>query len=135
MIPARARSRTWVFVLGGLLLALLLAGVGSNFASASPDGLDSAAVKGCTTTAAGEVTGGNCIARSAENNETGDGPLADYGLRGIDNPYLSTGIAGVIGVLLTFGIGGTVFWLARGRRPASNDLRPASGDRRPASRD
>ena len=44
-----------------------------------------------------------------------DSPLAGYGIRGVDNPYLSTGLAGVAGVLLTFGIGAGGFWLARRR--------------------
>ena len=109
--------RAW-FLLGGLLVALLLAGVGSNFASGAPDGLDAASTKGCTLDAAGEITGGNCMAQGATEHELGAGPLADYGIRGIDNAYLSTGLAGVSGVLLTFAVGTGVFWLARRRRPA-----------------
>lgn len=113
------RSR-W-FILGGLLVALLLAGVVSNFASGSPDGLDSASTKGCATNAKGEITGGSCMAQNAGGHELGDAPLAGYGIRGIDNAYLSTGLAGVVGVLLTFAVGGGIFWLARSRRPLSKD--------------
>lgn len=110
-------KRTTWFILGGLLVALLLAGVVSNFASGSPDGLDSASTKGCTVDAKGEITGGDCIARNAEEHELGDSPLADYGIRGIDNEFLSTALSGVLGVLLTFAVGGGVFWLVRRRRP------------------
>ncbi|MGH3646897.1 MAG: PDGLE domain-containing protein [Micromonosporaceae bacterium] len=107
-------SRQRWFLLGGLLVALLLAGVGSSFASSNPDGLDTVTREGCTYS--GErVTGGGCMAREAEGHEVG-GPLADYGIAGIDNPYLSTGLAGVLGVLLVFGLGAGLFALARRRR-------------------
>jgi cobalt/nickel transport protein len=104
-----------IFLLTGLLLALLLAGVVSSFASGSPDGLDSVARDGCTFDADGAITGGDCLAKREAENQTGDSPLADYGIRGIDNPYLSTGLAGVAGVLLTFALGGALFWVARRR--------------------
>ena len=103
------------FLAGGLLVALLLAGVVSNFASGSPDGLDATARKGCTFDAAGEITGGTCMAQQEQDHQLADSPLADYGIRGIDNPYLSTGLAGVAGVLITFGIGAGGFWLVRRR--------------------
>ncbi|GIF14777.1 PDGLE domain-containing protein [Actinoplanes teichomyceticus] len=109
-----SRKLGW-FLAGGLLVALLLAGVVSNFASGSPDGLDSAAREGCTFDAAGEITGGHCMARQEQAHQLRDSPLADYGIRGIDNPYLSTGLAGATGVLVTFGIGAGAFWLVRRR--------------------
>jgi cobalt/nickel transport protein len=109
-----------MFVVAGLLVALLLAGVVSSFASSSPDGLDATALRGCTTNAAGEITGGTCIAQKEQRHQTANGPLAGYGIRGIDNPYLATGLAGVLGVLVTFGIGGGLFWLVRRRRPATD---------------
>ena len=105
------------FLTGGLLVALLLAGVVSNFASSSPDGLDATARQGCTFGADGEITGGTCMLRREREHQLADGPLAGYGIRGIDNPYLSTGLAGVLGVLLTFALGGGVFWLVRRRTP------------------
>jgi cobalt/nickel transport protein len=107
---------TTKFLLAGLFVALLLAGVVSNFASGSPDGLDATATRGCTLNDAGEITGGTCMAQGARGHETAGSPLADYGIAGIDNPYLSTGLAGAAGVLLTFAIGGGVFWLTRTRR-------------------
>jgi len=107
------KKKTGWFIVGGLLVALLLAGFVSNFASADPDGLDSAALEGCTVDDGGNITGGTCIAQGGKDHELLDSPLADYGLRGIDNAFLSTGLSGVLGVLLTFGIGGGIFWLAR----------------------
>lgn len=107
-------SRTRWFLLAGLLVSLLLAGAVSNLASSDPDGLDSVTREGCRYSG-DEIAGGECMARDAREHEVG-GPLADYGVAGIDNPTLSTSLAGVVGVLLVFGIGALVFRLAR-RRP------------------
>ncbi|MER6594522.1 PDGLE domain-containing protein [Micromonospora purpureochromogenes] len=115
------RKRSWGFVAAGLLVALLLAGVVSNYASSHPDGLDSSLLKGCTVDADGEITGGSCPAQQAKDHELADSPLADYGIRGVDNGFLSTGLSGVLGVLLTFAVGGGVFWLLRRRGPARPD--------------
>ena len=109
-------KRTTGFLLAGLFVALLLAGVVSNFASGSPDGLDSAATRGCTLDASGEIIGGSCMAQGEKDHEAAGSPLADYSVAGLDNPYLSTGLSGVAGVLVTFAVGAGVFWLARGRR-------------------
>ncbi|MFC4145680.1 PDGLE domain-containing protein [Micromonospora mangrovi] len=119
------RSR-W-FLVGGLLVALLLAGVVSNYASSHPDGLDSSLLKGCTVDARGEITGGSCPAQQAKQHELSDSPLAGYGIHGVDNRFLSTGLSGVLGVLITFALGGGLFWLARRRAPA-----PTAGDDRAA---
>jgi cobalt/nickel transport protein len=116
--------RFGAFGLGGLLVALLLAGVVSSFASSAPDGLDSVARRGCTFDADGRITGGNCMAAGERDSATADSPLADYGVRGVDNPYLSTGLSGVLGVLVTFAVAGGLVWLAR-RRPPSRDATPA----------
>jgi cobalt/nickel transport protein len=113
--PMTNKRLGW-FLAGGLLVALLLAGVVSNFASGSPDGLDTAAREGCTFDAEGNITGGTCMAQQEQDHEFRDSPLADYGISGIDNPYLSTGLAGVLGVLITFAVGTGLFWLARRRR-------------------
>jgi cobalt/nickel transport protein len=113
------------FLAGGLLVALILAGVVSNFASGSPDGLDNTALAGCTTDAEGNITGGTCMAQQEQEHQLKDSPLADYGIAGIDNPYLSTGLAGVIGVLLTFGVGYGLFWLVRRRGPSSDGDAPS----------
>ncbi|MEU4421039.1 PDGLE domain-containing protein [Actinoplanes sp. NPDC024001] len=103
------------FLAGGLLVALLLAGVVSNFASGSPDGLDHAAREGCTFNADDEITGGTCMAQQETEHQLADSPLADYAIRGIDNEFLATGLSGVLGVLITFAVGGGLFWLVRRR--------------------
>lgn len=117
------RTLAW-FLGGGLLVALLLAGVVSNFASGSPDGLAATALKGCTVDSEGEITGGTCMARQEQDHQLKDGPLADYGIKGLTNP-LSTGLAGVAGVLVTFAVGGGLFWLLRRRGAFAGDDAPA----------
>lgn len=108
------RKRTWGFVASGLLVSLLLAGVVSGFASAHPDGLESALREGCLVDAEGAVTGGDCPAQREQEHEIG-GPLADYGVTGIADDTLATGLSGVVGVLLTFALAGGGFWLVRRR--------------------
>ncbi|WP_408898615.1 PDGLE domain-containing protein [Nocardioides sp. R1-1] len=94
------------FLLAGLLVALLLAGVGSYYASSHPDGLEYVADK----------TG--FLDTAEEPVDTGS-PFADYGTKGVDDARLSGGIAGVAGVGLTLLIGGGLFWVLRRRDPAA----------------
>ena len=103
------------FLGAGLLVALVLAGVVSNFASNKPDGLDAVTREGCTFGTDGEITDGACAAQQAQGHQLGDSPLADYGVKGLGQGYLSTGVAGVAGVLVTFGVGAGIFWLVRRR--------------------
>lgn len=114
------------FLAGGLLVALLLAGVVSNFASGSPDGLDATARQGCTFDAAGEITGGTCMAQRERQHQLAGTPMAGYGIRALGEGPLSTGLAGVLGVLITFTLGGGGFWVAR-RRPAAARERSEAG--------
>ena len=69
------------FLAVGLLLALLVAGVASFYASGHPDGLEYVA----------EKTG---FLHTAEDSPTSDSPLADYSTNGVDDPRLSGGLAG-----------------------------------------
>ncbi|MBM0125115.1 PDGLE domain-containing protein [Pimelobacter simplex] len=92
------------FLAIGLLVALLVAGVGSYYASSHPDGLEYVAGK----------TG--FIDTAKEPVDTGS-PFADYGTKGVDDERLSGGIAGVAGVGLTLLIGGGLFWVLRRRTP------------------
>ena len=102
------RRSVTAFVLGGLGVALLLALVVSHFASSQPDGLERVAMdQGFADTATGHGTAGS--------------PLADYGVSGVENGWLSTGLAGVIGVLLCFALGAGLIFAIRWtrRRPAN----------------
>ncbi|MDL9937018.1 PDGLE domain-containing protein [Gordonia sp. ABSL1-1] len=111
-------SRRW-FLVGFGIVALLIAGIVSYAASASPDGLDAATTRGCQTV---EVNGaeqlvGTCIAQHADDHRLNTSPLADYSVRGIAG---TNGVAGIVGVLVTLAVAGGLFWLlARGRRSGS----------------
>lgn len=94
----RGRRR---FLVVGLLVTLLIAGVGSFYASSHPDGLE-------------YVAGRTGFLDSADEDPVSTGsPFADYGTEGVDNDRLSGGIAGVVGVLLTLLIGGGLFRVLR----------------------
>ena len=95
-----------IFVLAGLLVGLGLAIFASPFASSEPDGLEKVAAE--------EGFDG-----AAENHDLADGPLADYGVEGVDDPRVGTGLAGLIGVLVTFGIGLALFGVVRVLRERS----------------
>lgn len=95
------------FIAIGLLVALLIAGVGSFYASSHPDGLE-------------YVAGKTGFLESADEDPTTTGsPFEDYGTAGVDNERLSGGIAGVAGVALTLVIGGGLFWVLRRRDDSS----------------
>lgn len=106
MSAPRISKRTFLIV--GLLTALLVAGVGSYYASAHPDGLEYVA----------EQTG---FIDSAEDSPAADSPFADYGTKGVADARLGGGIAGVVGVLVTLLLAGGLFLLLR-RRPDSAAL-------------
>lgn len=114
------------FWIAAALVILAIAGGVSYLASSSPDGLDSATLRGCQVVevdGAEELTG-QCIARSATDHPVAGSPLADYAVLGADG---TVGPAGVIGALLTLAAAGGLFWLiARTRsRPRT---RTGSGD-------
>ena len=77
------RMKTTPIWIAGFLVTLVLAGVVSLFASASPDGLESVLLTGCDT-ADSEITGGTCVLQAAGDHEIG-GAFADYGMSFLDN--------------------------------------------------
>ena len=105
------------FALGFLLVALIVAGGLSYFASPDHDGLDTVTLHGCDVieTDAGEQLDGTCIAQHAGDHALADSPLAEYALGGTDG---TVGPAGVIGVLVTLAAAGGLFWLLRRRGSA-----------------
>jgi cobalt/nickel transport protein len=103
------------FFAGFLVVALLIAGGLSYFASSAPDGLDSVTLHGCVLNADGEPEGGTCIAQNAQDSAAAGGPLAGYAVGGGEG---TTGLAGVLGVLACLVIGGALFWVLRHRRAA-----------------
>ena len=99
--PAGSRGATRFYV-GFLLVALAIAGGLSYFASPDPDGLDTVALRGCSETADGELTG-RCIAQNATDHATAGSPLADYSVFG---GHGTVGAAGIVGVLVTLAVAG-----------------------------
>ncbi|GAA4577432.1 energy-coupling factor ABC transporter permease [Planotetraspora kaengkrachanensis] len=90
-------------LVGGGLVALLLAGVVSFYASSAPDGLNKvAADKGFNA--------------NEKPHDFESGPLAGYGVGGIENERLSGGLAGIAGVGITVLAGGAIFYTVRRRR-------------------
>ncbi|MET9459633.1 energy-coupling factor ABC transporter permease [Streptomyces canus] len=102
--PAAARSHRKVWITG-LATSLVLAGFVSFYASADPDGLE-------------KVAADKGIDARTEKHATADSPLADYGVKDVEDARLSGGLAGVIGVGATVVAGSTVFWVVRRRRTA-----------------
>jgi hypothetical protein len=96
-----------LFVGAGLLVALLLAFLVGPEASSKPDGLNKVAID-------------NGFSAQEKPHALDDGPLAGYGVEGVDNERLSTGLAGIIGVTVTFAIGLGLFGLLRMSRRRSN---------------
>ncbi|MFI6940301.1 energy-coupling factor ABC transporter permease [Streptomyces sp. NPDC050418] len=109
--PVRSPRKVWI---AGLVASLALAGFVSFYASASPDGLE-------------KVAADKGFDKGAENREhaSADSPLADYGVKDVDNARLSGGLAGVIGVGATVLVGTGVFLVVRKRR-ASEAAPPQS---------
>ena len=95
------------FFVSLLVVTLLIAGVGSFYASSHPDGLEYVA----------EKTG---FLDSADPARTADSPFADYGTVGVDDARLGGGLAGVAGVLMVlFLMTGVAYAVRRrGREPA-----------------
>ena len=97
------------FFAGFLLVALLVAGVGSFYASSHPDGLE-------------YVAGKTGFIDSADEPVTAESPFADYGTSGVDDARLGGGLAGVVGVLTVLLLmSGVAFAVRRrGREPAED---------------
>lgn len=106
-------SRTRAVVLSGFLVAMVLAGVVSYYASAAPDGLNRVAID-------------SGFEGSEEPHPLGGSPLSGYSVRGVDDERLSGGLAGVTGVGVTFLAVGGLAWALRRRDHdrAGDALRP-----------
>ena len=106
----RPSNRTFLVV--GVLVALLLAGVVSYYASSAPDGLD-------------RVARDQGIARTEREHGAADGPLAGYEARGVEDDRLSTLVAGVTGSLVVLALFGGLTFVLRRRKDA--DAREQQG--------
>jgi cobalt/nickel transport protein len=93
---------TRMLIVVGIAVALLIAGVGSYYASSDPDGLT-------------KVSQDQGFAGSEKDHATSDGALAGYETKGVDNPRLSGGLAGVVGSVVVLVLAGGVVLLVRRR--------------------
>ncbi|MFC3979623.1 MULTISPECIES: energy-coupling factor ABC transporter permease [Streptosporangium] len=95
---AAAPRRIGWFLPAGVLVAALLAGIVSFYASSSPDGLE-------------RVAEDKGFIGQAGDHALGDQPLADYGEVG----GIPVGVAGLVGVGVTLAVGGGLFFAVRRR--------------------
>lgn len=101
------KSRT--LIITGTLVALLLAGVVSFYASGSPDGLN-------------RVAEDEGISATEKEHAARNSPLAGYDTEGIDNDRLSGGFAGVAGAVIVLVLAGGLASAVRRRDSnSSND--------------
>lgn len=103
------------FIIGGLIVAAILAFGVSGQASSKPDGLSKVAIdKG--------------LDRAEKPHSMENLPTAGYSIKGVDNSRLSTGLAGLIGVAVTFAIGyGVVLLMRKTARRESSGVSPSGG--------
>lgn len=104
----RVGGRT--FALAVLVVTVVVGGVVSQFASGSPDGLESVAAD----------TG---FAASAQDHAFGSSMFADYATTGIGDERLSLAVAGVTGSAVALAVGfGLLAAVRTGRRPVAADV-------------
>ncbi|GAA1476309.1 hypothetical protein GCM10009623_07550 [Nocardioides aestuarii] len=104
----KTAMKTKTFLLSGLLVALVLGGVVSFYASSHPDGLEYVA----------EEVG---FIDSAGDHAAADGPMADYAVKGVDDQRLAGGLAGVIGIGVTLLLAGGIAFAVRRRGGSGAD--------------
>jgi cobalt/nickel transport system permease protein len=93
-----------VFAIGGVLVAMFLAVVVSQFAAGDPDGLE-------------RVAADEGFLDSAGEHALGGSMFADYATRGIANETVSLAVAGLTGVTLTLLVGYGIVSASRQTRP------------------
>lgn len=90
-------------VIFGLVIALILGGLISLFASSFPDGLEKVA----------ENLG---FLEKGEGDPVLKSPIPDYAFPGLESEKLATSIAGILGTLVVFAVGYGVASLIRNRQ-------------------
>ena len=104
------RVSTRALVVTGLLVALLLAGVVSYYASSSPDGLN-------------RVAEDKGFASTQKKHPSDGSPLAGYGTKGVSDERLSGGVAGVVGCLVVLFLAGGLALVVRRRGTKDDDAK------------
>lgn len=93
------------FALGALVVALLLAGIVSYWASSAPDGLN-------------KVASDTGFGAQEKQHGLDESPFAGYGTKGLGDGFASGAVAGVAGVAITLALAGGLTLVLR-RRAAS----------------
>ncbi|HUG84438.1 MAG TPA: energy-coupling factor ABC transporter permease [Euzebya sp.] len=117
----RPRIGLRTFALAGLLVAILIASVVSQFAGSDPDGLERVAEDAGFIDSAGQHAMGSWV-------------FADYATAGVGNEQLSLALAGVVGVTLTLLITAGLVLAVRDRTVGPLDLDGTAGEARPTRR-
>lgn len=97
------RPSTRLLVVVGVLVALLLAGLVSFYASSRPDGLN-------------RVAEDQGMSRTEDRHQAAGGPLAGYRAKGVEDDRLATGVAGVTGALVVLVLFGGLTLVLRHRK-------------------
>lgn len=116
---SRSRPVPLGWVAAGIaVVALLLAGVVSYYASGSPDGLN-------------RVAEDKGFSDSADRHHAADGPFAGYETEDVEDARLSGGLAGVVGVVVVLALAGGVAFLVRRRGPEPDEGSGTAEDAHP----
>lgn len=99
-------KRTRWFLVVGAVIALVLAGIVSFYASDKPDGLE-------------RVAEDQGFARAEQRHAAGDSPFADYGTEAVDDERVSVGLAGIAGTVTVLALAGGLTYLVRWRSRAA----------------
>lgn len=101
--PQKIQKSAWGLAGAGLLVAIMLALVGSPFASKSPDGLEKVAEEK-----------GFLDAGSSDKAVWTKSLFPEYKIESIESENISTSLAGFIGTMLVFGVGfGAIRFMVR----------------------
>lgn len=111
-VADRPRMGWRAFTIAGLLVAVVVATVVSQFAVDNPDGLEFVAQE-------------QGFIDSATDHAFGSFPFADYATAGVENETLSLALAGVVGVTVSLVVMGGIVLAVRDRRTGPLDMQAA----------
>lgn len=108
MRSGRDAGRHRAFMQLAAVLIAALAAAASQWASDAPDGLS-------------RVAADKGLDADEQKHPLGEGPLADYSIRGLDDHPFSKAVSGLVGVFLTFILATIALRLVRRSRGRGSD--------------